>query len=66
MDKARPILIITSDDNLAPPNDLLAANLRALNTSHLTTLHLATDHVYSGQRITLEAAVINWLNQLPH
>ena len=62
----RPILIITSDDNLAPPNDLLAANLRALNTPHLTALHLATDHVYSGQRIALETAVINWLNRLPH
>jgi pimeloyl-ACP methyl ester carboxylesterase len=62
----RPILIITSDDNLAPPNDLLAANLRSLNDPHLTTLHLTTDHVYSGQRIALETAVINWLNQLPH
>ena len=30
-----------------------------------TTLHLTTDHVYNGQRITLESAVINWLNQLP-
>jgi uncharacterized protein len=62
----RPILIITSDDNLAPPNDLLAANLRALHDPHVTTLHLATDHVYSGQRIALETVVINWLNQLPH
>lgn len=62
----RPILIITSDDHLAPPNDLLAANLRSLHDPHLTTVHLATDHSYSGQRVALATAVINWLNQLPH
>jgi len=61
----RPVLILTSDDGLAPDNDLLAANLRSLHDTHLTTLHLATDHSYSGQRIALETAVINWLNQLP-
>lgn len=61
----RPILIITSDDKLAPPADLLAANLRSLHDSHLTTVHLATDHGYSGKRIALASAVINWLNQLP-
>ncbi len=61
----RPILVITSDDHLAPPADLLAANLRALHDPHITTLHLATDHSYSGQRIALATAVIDWLNQLP-
>jgi pimeloyl-ACP methyl ester carboxylesterase len=62
----RPVLILTSDDGLAPDNDRLAAGLRTLNDTHLTTLHLTTDHSYSGQRIALETAVINWLNQLPH
>ena len=62
----RPVLILTSDDGLAPDNDRLAAGLRALNDTRLTTLHLATDHSYSGQRIALETAVIHWLNQLPH
>ena len=61
----RPVLIVTSDDNLAAPSDLLAANLRALHDPHVTTLHLATDHSYSGQRIALATAVIDWLNQLP-
>jgi pimeloyl-ACP methyl ester carboxylesterase len=60
----RPVLIVTSNDGLAPDNDRLAAGLRALNDTHTTTLHLATDHSYSGQRIALETAVINWLNQL--
>jgi pimeloyl-ACP methyl ester carboxylesterase len=61
----RPILILTSDDGLAPDNDRLAANLRALNDPHFTALHLTTDHTYSGQRIALESAVIDWLNHLP-
>jgi pimeloyl-ACP methyl ester carboxylesterase len=61
----RPVLILTSDDGLAPDNDALATNLRSLHAPHLTTLHLPTDHSYSGQRITLETAVTNWLNQLP-
>jgi len=61
----RSVLIVTSDDGLAPDNDRLAAGLRALHDTHTTTLHLATDHSYSGQRIALAAAVIDWLNQLP-
>ena len=61
----RPVLILTSDDGLAPDNDRLAAGLRNLHDPHPTTLHLATDHSYSGQRIALETSVINWLNQLP-
>ena len=61
----RPILIITSDDKLAPASDLLAANLRSLHDPSVNTLHLATDHVYSGARIALQAAVIHWLNTLP-
>jgi pimeloyl-ACP methyl ester carboxylesterase len=60
----RPVLIITSDDGLADASDRLAAGLRTLSDPHVTTLHLATDHSYSGQRIALETAVINWLNQL--
>jgi len=61
----RPLLIITSNDGLAPASDQLATNLRALHDPHLTTLHLATDHSYSGQRIALETAVVQWLNTLP-
>jgi pimeloyl-ACP methyl ester carboxylesterase len=61
----RPVLLITSDDGLAQASDRLAEGLRSLNDPHLTTLHLATDHVYSGQRIALETAVVDWLNQLP-
>jgi len=60
----RPVLVITSDDGLASGTDPLVAGLRAHKDEHVTTLHLATDHVYSGQRIALETAVVNWLGTL--
>jgi pimeloyl-ACP methyl ester carboxylesterase len=62
---SRPMLIVTSDDGLAPPLDALATNLRNLKDTRVTTLHLATDHVYSDQRIALQTAVLNWLGTLP-
>jgi len=61
----RPILIVTSDDGLAPASDALAINLRALKDTHVTALHLATDHVYSDQRIALTTTILNWLDTLP-
>ena len=60
----RPMLVITSDDGLATGTDPLVASLRALKDERVTTLHLPTDHVYSGQRIALETAVVNWLGTL--
>lgn len=60
----RPLLIITSDDGLAPPAGHLAAAVRAAGDTHVTEAHFATDHAYSGQRIALEAAVLNWLSTL--
>jgi uncharacterized protein len=61
---SRPMLVITSDDGLASGTDPLVASLRTLKDDRITTLHLPTDHVYSGQRIALETAVVNWLGQL--
>ncbi len=59
-----PLLILTSDDGLAPMSDALAANLRKRGDTQLTTIHEATDHSWSGKRIALEAAVIRWLQGL--
>lgn len=63
---SRPLLVITSDDGLVASNAAFVAALRkAGGGAHLTELHLATDHSYSGQRIALEAAVLNFLAALP-
>lgn len=59
--KQRPILVISSDDGLAPATDTLVENLRKDGDAHVTAVHLATDHVYSDHRIALEASILNWL-----
>jgi pimeloyl-ACP methyl ester carboxylesterase len=59
-----PMLVITSNDGLAPMNDTLVAAVRARGNEHITTVHLPTDHSYSDQRIALESAVIRWLQTM--
>jgi dienelactone hydrolase len=60
----RPLLLITSDDGLAPSAAHLAEAVRQSGNAHVTEQHFATDHSYSGQRIALQAAVLNWLAAL--
>lgn len=60
-----PLLVITSDDGLAPRNDELVTAVRADGNTRITTAHMTTDHSYSDKRIALESAVIRWLQALP-
>jgi hypothetical protein len=62
----RPLLVITSDDGLAPSNDAFAAALHKAGATNITTVHLTTDHSYSDQRIALEKAVLEALEYLQH
>ena len=59
-----PVLVLSSDDGLAPETDALAAAIRATG-GKVETQHFATDHSYSDSRIALEAAIITWLGTLP-
>lgn len=61
---SRPVLVITSDDGLAPSNDAFVAALKKAGSTRITMLHVATDHAYSDHRIALEAAILNWLATL--
>jgi len=61
---SRPVLDLTSDDGLAPSNDAFVAALKKAGSTHVTTQHFATDHSYSGQRIALQASILNWLASL--
>jgi len=61
----RPLLVLTSDDGLAPEADGLAANVKAVPGARVTELHAGTDHGWSGARIRLEDSVIDWLQALP-
>jgi uncharacterized protein len=61
----RPVLIVTSDDGLAPTGQALADALSQSGNKLVTTKHFATDHSYSGKRIGLQEAVLAWLTTLP-
>ena len=58
------LLVLTSDDGLAPVGNGLATAVRELGNTRVTTRHEATDHSWSDTRLTLEAAVVAWLQQL--
>jgi pimeloyl-ACP methyl ester carboxylesterase len=60
-----PLLLVTSDDGLAPANEALRDQAKAAGGAEPTYVHLATDHSYDDQRIALQAAVIRWLENLP-
>ena len=55
---------LTSDDGLAPVGNGLATAVRELGNARVTTRHEATDHSWSDKRLTLESAVVAWLQQL--
>jgi len=61
---SRPMLVITSDDGLAPSNDAFVEALRKAGSTDLTTVHMTTDHSYSDQRVALEKAVLEGLEYL--
>ena len=61
-----PLLVITSNDGLAPQADALVKALRAKGNTSVTTVHYPTDHSYSDKRIAVEGSIIEWLERLPH
>ncbi len=61
----RPLLLVTSDDGLAPFADQLGSTVKKQGSTHVSEVHFPTDHSYSDHRIALEAAVLNWLATLP-
>jgi pimeloyl-ACP methyl ester carboxylesterase len=60
----RPLLVLSSDDGLAPGTDALAGAVREVRGSQVKMVHVATDHGWSDQRIRLESEVIRWLATL--
>ncbi|MEO6225890.1 MAG: alpha/beta hydrolase [Sphingomicrobium sp.] len=60
-----PLLVLSSDDGLAPNLGQLAKRVRASANSRVTEVHVATDHSWSDARIRLQSEVIGWLQALP-
>jgi hypothetical protein len=59
--RALPVLIITSDDGLAPDTDALAHEIVRQGGAAPRRIHMATDHACSDHRIALQQAVVDWL-----
>lgn len=59
-----PMLVLTSDDGLAPGSQSLVAAIEAAGGTKVTTAHVATDHSWSDARLQLETLVIDWLETL--
>ena len=59
-----PMLVLTSDDGLAPGSDALVTAIRDAGGTRLTTAHVATDHSWSDARLRLQDLVIAWLEGL--
>jgi len=60
----RPVLVVTSDDGLAPTNNAFLDALKKSGAANVTAVYMPTDHGYSDHRIALEAAVLTWLASL--
>ena len=60
----RPVLIVEADDRNTSDNQALASVLGKLGNSRVTETHIATDHVFSGRRIALQGAVVQWLQAI--
>ncbi|KAB7649064.1 alpha/beta fold hydrolase [Polymorphobacter fuscus] len=62
--KALPMLVLTSDDGLAPGSASLVSAIQAAGGARVTAAHVATDHSWSDARLRLETLVIDWLEGL--
>ncbi|WP_158942150.1 alpha/beta fold hydrolase [Granulicella sp. S190] len=60
----RTMLILTSDDGLAPSNEAFVKALSQTGNQEITAIHIATDHSYSDSRTALEKAVLDGLDYL--
>lgn len=59
-----PLLVLSSDDGLAPHTDALATAIAQSGGKQVTSVHVATDHSWSDRRIRLQTEILGWLAKL--
>ena len=59
------MLLLTADDGTDPDSAALLSALQASGNTRVSKQHFSTDHPFSGQRIALETAILEWLAILP-
>jgi pimeloyl-ACP methyl ester carboxylesterase len=60
----KPLLVLTSDDGLAPPAEKLVMDVKQRG-GRVAIVHAATDHSWNTARIRLETEILNWLASQP-
>jgi len=60
----RPVLIVTSNEGLAPSDHALAEALRKAGDARVTERHWNTDHSYSGERAELADEILQWTREI--
>ena len=63
--KSRPVLVLECADRNAEDNKAMTEGLRKAGSTQVTEKYVDTDHIFSGHRIALQVAVLEWLNSLP-
>ena len=61
----KPLLVLTSDDGLAPGADALVATIRKGGGTKVSAVHVATDHGWNSARVRLASEILTWLAALP-
>jgi pimeloyl-ACP methyl ester carboxylesterase len=56
-----PLLVLSSDDGLAPQTDALVRAVEANGGHKVTKVHVSTDHGWSDHRIALQGTILTWL-----
>jgi pimeloyl-ACP methyl ester carboxylesterase len=59
----RPLLVLTSDDGLAPEAEKLVMDVKQRG-GRVKVVHAATDHGWNSARVRLETEVLTWLETL--
>jgi uncharacterized protein len=59
--KTRPVLVVSTNDDLRPANEALYAALQKAGATGAKYQHFDTDHGFSDKRIAMQIAVIDWL-----
>jgi hypothetical protein len=58
------VLIVTSNEGLAPSDHALAEALRSAGDGKVIERHWDTDHSYSGERAALADAILEWAKRI--
>ena len=60
----RPVFVITANDGLAATDEAFLNALRKAGDSRVAEHHWDTDHSYSGERVELSQAVLEWSQKM--